>query len=267
MTQFTREQYGAKAPGSPFEAMPNLPVSTVFIHHSATASTDDGAKDARNIDQGERSRGYIAMAYHALVHKSGDRYEGRIEGGQVKLGAATINNNLTSLAICFDGNFENEVPSTEAMEQAAQLIADWVRKGWLKSEFVTKPHKAVFNTACPGKNLTPHVDAIGQRARDILFGGSQPAPQPTPTPAPAPTPAPTPTVPAFPGTVRRGSKGAVVGLYQARLKARGWNINVDNDFGPATENIVRQFQAEKGLVVDGIAGPATWNKLWTSPVT
>lgn len=74
-------------------------------------------------------------------------------------------------------------------------------------------------------------------------------------------------VPAFPGLTQRGSKGATVRKVQERLKARGWKVGVDGIFGADTESIVRQFQAEKKLAVDGKVGPATWAMLWKAPVT
>lgn len=73
--------------------------------------------------------------------------------------------------------------------------------------------------------------------------------------------------PPYPGETHRGSKGDAVRQVQQRLKDRGWRITVDGDFGAKTEAIVKQFQGEKGLDVDGIVGPATWNSLWTAPTT
>lgn len=73
--------------------------------------------------------------------------------------------------------------------------------------------------------------------------------------------------PVFPGTVKKGSRGHNVSAVQDRLRERGWNISVDGVFGSQTDQIVRSFQREKGLVVDGIVGPATWIALWTSPIT
>lgn len=85
-------------------------------------------------------------------------------------------------------------------------------------------------------------------------------------PAP-PKPVALPRVPKFPGTTRRGSRGGAVSQVQARLKARGWKITVDGVFGSDTEAIIRQFQKEKGLKVDGIVGSTTWKALWTTKVT
>lgn len=70
-------------------------------------------------------------------------------------------------------------------------------------------------------------------------------------------------IPAFPGTTVQGSKGAATHAFQQRLKDRGWKIAVDDDHGPATSTVLRAFQAEKGLSVDGAGGPQTWTALYT----
>ena len=68
-----------------------------------------------------------------------------------------------------------------------------------------------------------------------------------------------------------GSRGAD-GLYEFQKHMRyyrGWSkIGMpDGLWGPDTEFVVRQFQAQKGLTVDGAVGPATWAKAWSEPVT
>lgn len=55
--------------------------------------------------------------------------------------------------------------------------------------------------------------------------------------------------------------------WQQRMHDRGWAITVDGYYGPNTRDIARRFQAEKGLTVDGLIGPATWSAAWTEPVT
>ncbi|MFI5534720.1 peptidoglycan-binding protein [Kitasatospora sp. NPDC051853] len=84
---------------------------------------------------------------------------------------------------------------------------------------------------------------------------------------PPSTPAPKPYPPFRGATLGRGDVGPDVRTAQQRLKDRGWSIAVDGDFGPATEKVVRAYQAEKGLDVDGLIGPLTWASLWTAPVT
>lgn len=48
---------------------------------------------------------------------------------------------------------------------------------------------------------------------------------------------------------------------QYQLNAKGYNLSVDGIWGSHTEEMVRAFQADNGLVVDGICGPATRAKL------
>lgn len=72
--------------------------------------------------------------------------------------------------------------------------------------------------------------------------------------------------PRFPGTMRKGAVSNSVRQFQAKLRDRGWRIVADGNFGPATDAIVRKFQAEKGLAVDGVVGPATWNAIFTAPL-
>lgn len=70
-----------------------------------------------------------------------------------------------------------------------------------------------------------------------------------------------------PATIKKGASGDAVKLLQEHLN---WYeptvgpIDVDGQFGPATENAVKQFQALWGtLTVDGIVGPLTWTALWS----
>lgn len=55
-------------------------------------------------------------------------------------------------------------------------------------------------------------------------------------------------------TIKRGSKGKAVKIWQIILG----NVNVDGDFGPATEAATRKWQAAHKLAADGIVGPLTW---------
>lgn len=57
-------------------------------------------------------------------------------------------------------------------------------------------------------------------------------------------------------TLRRGATGDLVRVIQSKVGAR-----LDGYFGPHTEALVREFQRSRGLVPDGIVGPATWQAL------
>ena len=74
--------------------------------------------------------------------------------------------------------------------------------------------------------------------------------------APSLTPAPTSSV------LKLGASGQAVRSLQQRLKTLGfYKGSVDGDFGKGTETALKAFQARNKLTTDGIAGPATLNRL------
>lgn len=63
--------------------------------------------------------------------------------------------------------------------------------------------------------------------------------------------------------LRRGDEGEAVRDLQQRLARLGATLRADDPggFGAATEEAVRDFQERRGLRVDGVCGPQTWNAL------
>ena len=96
-----------------------------------------------------------------------------------------------------------------------------------------------------------------------MAGGSSPTPTP-PTPAAPPAGG----VPPFPGVLLSNfTEHPSARAWQQQMVTRGWNLAVDGQYGTESENVCRQFQAEKGLGVDGVVGPETWAASWTAPIT
>lgn len=65
-------------------------------------------------------------------------------------------------------------------------------------------------------------------------------------------------------TIKLGSKGSEVKKAQKLLIAKGYSCGAagaDGDFGAATYNAVKKFQAANGLEADGIVGSKTWAAL------
>lgn len=64
--------------------------------------------------------------------------------------------------------------------------------------------------------------------------------------------------------VEQGNIGENVYSLQYMLRARGYSISADGDFGPLTASAVESFQTANNLGVDGEVGPQTWPMLIVS---
>jgi N-acetylmuramoyl-L-alanine amidase len=62
-------------------------------------------------------------------------------------------------------------------------------------------------------------------------------------------------------TVKNYTNNAYAKWIQQRLKDKGYSIKVDGKFGKDSEKVLKQFQKDKGLKVDGVCGYNTCIKL------
>ncbi len=75
------------------------------------------------------------------------------------------------------------------------------------------------------------------------------------------------SVASFFTTVKQGSTGEAVKQLQTKLKSLGYKgadgkaISTDGSCGKNTVYAIKNFQKDKELTPDGIAGPKTWRKL------
>jgi hypothetical protein len=160
--------------------------------------------------------------------------------------------------------------------------------GWLFAKVIgVRPSASNFfvhshwsSTACAGPSIQaawPQIMREAQTAYDAFKGGHVTPPVVPPVVHPPVLKAPRFPLPEGwyfgPAT---GPRESVSGKYsyigslvpwQRRMAARGWKISADGQYGPQTASIVKQFQADKGLHVDGLIGAQTWAKAWTSSIT
>lgn len=61
---------------------------------------------------------------------------------------------------------------------------------------------------------------------------------------------------------QRGTTGPLAAAVQAALCECWYNLDIDGEFGPLTENALRDFQRRNELEIDGVAGPETYAKLF-----
>lgn len=100
----------------------------------------------------------------------------------------------------------------------------------------------------------------------VVFGAtSTPVAQQivTPTPALEVTPTPAPAAPSTYTTLRKGDQGPDVMTMQQALSELGYlNGATDGNFGTGTQTAVKNFQKDRGLDADGIAGKMTLEALY-----
>ncbi|WP_239309365.1 MULTISPECIES: peptidoglycan-binding protein [unclassified Frankia] len=60
---------------------------------------------------------------------------------------------------------------------------------------------------------------------------------------------------------KNGKIGEAVRTVQYLLRAHGYTVAIDGNFGPRTETAVREFQSLRGLTTDGAVGDQTWPSL------
>lgn len=260
----------------------------IILHHSACSSCT-----AEQIHQWHLNNGWEGAGYHFLVRKDGQIYRLRPEAF---VGAHAYGSNYNSIGICAEGNFENETMSEAQKNSLIELVS------YLKGKYgISKvlKHSDVNNTACPGKNY-PFNEIVNGKVEerhevsgiiadiqsklnskygyniaidniygvdthkhmvmalqtefnkqlgsklviDGIFGSA--------------------TKRACP-VLKNGMSGNITWLVQSMLLIKGYSVgNSSNDsiYGSGTISGVKSFQSKNGLVVDGLCGSNTFEKLF-----
>lgn len=163
--------------------------------------------------------------YHFYVKKDGSVYRGRPID---MVGAHAYGSNFDSIGICAEGDYSTQSQPDAQVTAIQELIAHI--KGIYSIQKIQK-HSDVCNTDCPSKNY---------RFNEIVDA-------------------------SITTLTKKGDKGDRVKQIQGQLILKGYSIGptgVDGIFGVNTDSGVRRFQENNGLVVDGIVGKNTWEKLF-----
>jgi hypothetical protein len=76
-----------------------------------------------------------------------------------------------------------------------------------------------------------------------------------------------PPPPPFKRTLKVGSTGQPVEVWQRQMMRRGWRVPVNGTYDASCQATCKAFQKEKGLGVSGNVNRDTWNTTWTAPIT
>lgn len=280
MRIISRSEWGARparsTPSTSWESR------TGFCVHHSGADPNQSVQEIQNFHMDTNK--WADVGYNFLVRDNGDIYEGR---GWLTVGAHASGHNTAYIGVCLIGDYRGTEPSTDAKAALAYLYREARRmKG---ASLAVATHRQLGPTACPGDRL--HQWAVSSLAGHTPGRPSVPRP-PAGRPAPGPEVAfPLPAGHYFgpasgPDTSVSGHYGRVFNgktdrewlqTWVEQVRRRGWNARKggsyltrhgnDGLYGNEYAQLIRAFQADQGLSVDGLLGPITWRAAYRNPVT
>ena len=200
-------------------------VEKLVQHHMAHPSWS-----IEDVHKAHLARGWAGIGYNYWIAFDGKIYEAR--GPHV--GAHVEGWNSRTIGIGYQGDFTKQ-KMTDAQLKAGIELNHYLmnRYGLTPSDIIG--HRDLAATICPGPNFRLNELRDGVTARANIWTG-----QP----------------------LKRGDRGTAVWDLQQQLKRAGFDPGpIDGVFGGKTEAAVKALQKAYGLVVDGIAGPKTYQAL------
>lgn len=217
-----------------------------------------------------RLREQAGLTQAELAERAGlsERAISDIERGEKRPRKDTLSRLATALQ-----QEASELPEPDARAFEAQLIT-------CRDSFEADARRRVASRTMPADTVvgTGRRDSLGAQwwpwlgsvaAATILIAGAvlvtsglagRLAPE-AGYPASPQSSTPTPDIPV----VAPGTTGVNVETVQLLLRHRGYaRVAVTGAFDADTEQAIGMFQAESGLVADGVVGPRTWGKLFVN---
>jgi len=127
-------------------------IERITVHHTGAEITDNRAAIARlhQHQDWHMSHGWPDLAYHFMVDRNGNVYEGRPVDA---VGDTFTEYDPTGhLLACFEGHFDVQDPSPVQLSAMVRLVA------WATQTYSVRPanitgHRDWAKTTCPGKNM------------------------------------------------------------------------------------------------------------------
>jgi hypothetical protein len=144
-----------------------LPATSVWLHHTVTpsaglaATLDQDAARVRQVEDVGYNR-FGGISYTFLITEAGRIFQGH---STHRIGAHTAGYNTSGIGISLIGNYENLAMSDKQRAALVWLLRHLRDTHALTVGAVLKGHYQVAATACPGKNVKPHIAAIDAESR------------------------------------------------------------------------------------------------------
>lgn len=224
-------------------------IDMIVLHHAAATNCT-----VYNVHQWHLANQWSGIGYHFFVKKDGRIFRGRPED---TIGSHTKGYNSTSLGVCFEGDFEKEMPTQIQIDAGIELV------NHLKEKYAIKKvmgHGELMSTTCPGR-LFPIERFINKKENLILsFQRAVVADGIKLKQYGCDGKYGTETANAMKQCV---VKKRLFYKYKnaTQLVQRLLNVKQDGLCGSVTTKAIKEFQKNKKLTVDGAVGEQTWKAL------
>jgi hypothetical protein len=162
-----RRAWGAEEPTGKFR---RHRIRRLTVHHSGVVLTDNTEAPARfrSHQASHQARGWPDIAYHLLIDRNGNVYEGR--PFRAEPDTATNYDPRGHFTVMCEGNFQEQRPSKLQLAALAGVLA------WAVGEYdvgVGTIHGQLeyADTACPGRALQRRLDEVRRMVRDRIRSG------------------------------------------------------------------------------------------------
>lgn len=246
--------WAARPPNGEILVRPERPVR-ILVHHTAgpnvtdlsRAAADAVARDIQDFHMD--GRGWMDSGQHLTISRGGFVLEGRHRslevldaGRRAVQGAHCTGQNVVAVGIENEGTYDAEdVPQVQwdrLRETCAYVCAQY---GIAATEIYG--HRDFQNTICPGQVLYDRLPQLRTEVAGLL---AQPL-----TAAQAEK--------AHWPALAAGSRGDAVAAAQHLLRAAGYDVTPDAEYGDATVAAVRRFQADTSASeVNGVLAGESW---------
>ncbi|GLV60150.1 hypothetical protein KDH_69730 [Dictyobacter sp. S3.2.2.5] len=249
------DTWGARPPSQPVTVL-NIKSKEIIIHHTEFPNTTDYSlqqayKLAHEIqDLHMDTNGWIDTGQHFTVTRGGYILEGRHRslealqnGNEHIVSAHCPGMNSEAIGIENEGTYFTETPPDALLDSLEDLCVYICQQYDLNANNIFG-HWDFRDTDCPGIKFYSMLPAFRRRVAWRLKQ-LQSIPERT-----------------WPDQ-RKLTSGIVVQTIQQLLNNKGYTLNVSSYFDADTDTVVRQFQADHQIPVDGHVNNQTWEALVT----
>lgn len=206
----------------------------IVLHHAD--ATNCNIKD---IHTWHLNNGWSGCGYHYFIRKDGRVYKGRHEKA---VGAHCLSYNSISIGICVEGCYNEETMPNKQYSSLINLIRYVQDKYNIKNIY---GHRELNSTDCPGRKFPLN------KVKEEWLGNSSGSKKEV----------------SYPGYLLKYKPNrfdANVKVIQSKLQNIGYSVGrcgADGCFGDGTLLAVKCFQRDCNLMIDGIVGVNTWNRI------